>query len=68
MESVHAFYTASICIHGDELLRQFAFHRKIQKISQMKQMFDMSEKLTTEQSDVINGMNTNSWETHGLLH
>ena len=28
----------------------------------MKQMFDISEKLITEQSDEIYGMSTNNWE------
>ena len=34
MVNVHFCYIASICIHGEELLRQFAFHQKIQQISQ----------------------------------
>ena len=28
---VHVFHTASICIHGEELLRQYAFHQKYRR-------------------------------------
>ena len=34
MENVYVFNIASICIHGEELLRQLAFHKKKQKIFQ----------------------------------
>ena len=30
MANVYVFYIASICIHGEEFLRQFAFHPKKQ--------------------------------------
>ena len=30
-ENVHVFDTASICIHGEELLRQFAFHQEFRR-------------------------------------
>ena len=63
MENVHVFYIASICIHGEELLRQLAFHQKYRKFT-MKQMFDMSKKLITEQSDEIYGMSTINWEKY----
>ena len=42
-KNVYVFNIASICIHGEELLRQFTFHSKIQgTISQLQQMFDIS--------------------------
>ena len=31
MGNVYVFYIASICIHGEELLRQFAFHQKYRR-------------------------------------
>ena len=31
MENVYVFYIASICIHGEDLLRQFAFHQKYRR-------------------------------------
>ena len=31
MVNVYVFYIANICIHGEELLRQFAFHRKYRR-------------------------------------
>ena len=34
MENVHVFNSASICIDGEQLLRQFEFPSRIQKISQ----------------------------------
>ena len=60
MENVYVFYIASICIHGEELLRQFAFHQNTEDLT-IIQMFDISEKLITEQSDEIKGMNTINW-------
>ena len=61
-ENVHVFNIASICIHGEELLRQLAFHQKNTKDLTMKQMFDISEKLVSEQSDEIYGVKTINWE------
>ena len=55
MENVYVFYITSICIHGEELLRQIAFHQKYRDLT-MKQMFDISEKLISEQSDEIYGV------------
>ena len=46
MENVYVFNIGSICIHGEELLRQFAFHQKYRSLT-MKQRFDISEKLIT---------------------
>ena len=68
MANVYVFYIASICIHGEELLRQFAFHQKLQKISQWKHMFDISEKLISEQSDEIYGVKTINWEDSAWKH
>ena len=31
MENVYVIYIASICIHGEELLRQLTFHRKYRR-------------------------------------
>ena len=55
------FYIASIYIHGEELLRQFTFHQNTEDLT-IKQMFDISKKLITEQSDEIYGMSTINWE------
>ena len=50
------------------LLRQFTFHQKYRKRSHMKQMFDISEKLISEQSDEISGVKTINWKTlHGSI-
>ena len=49
MRNVYVFYITSICILGEELLRQFTFHQKYTEDLTMKQMFDMSEKLISEQ-------------------
>ena len=67
MENVHVFYIASICITGEELLRQFAFHKNSEDLT-MKQMFDISEKLISEQSDEIYGVNTINWEDSSWKH
>ena len=56
MGNVYVFYITSICIHGEEITQQLAFHRKKkQKISQYL-------KNITEQSDEIYGVNTITWE------
>ena len=61
--NVHVFNTASICIHGEELLRKFTVHQKLQrKDLTLKQMFDISEKLIVGQSDEIFGVSQISWE------
>ena len=49
--NVYVFNIASICIHGEELLRQLVFHQKYRTSHDMKQIFDISEKLVSEQSD-----------------
>ena len=56
MENVYVFYIAGICIH-DHL-----HSIKITEDLTMKQMFDISEKLITEQSDEIYGISTTNWE------
>ena len=60
--NVYVFDIGSICIHGKELLRQFAFHQKYRENLTLKQMFDISEKLILEQSDEIFGVSQISWE------
>ena len=62
MENVCVFYITRICIDGEDLLRQFTFYKKKTEDLTMKQMFDISEKLITEQSDEIYGVNTTDWE------
>ena len=62
MENVYVFYIASICIHGEDILRQLAFHQNTGKDLKMKQMFDISEKLIAGQSDEIFGVSQISWE------
>ena len=47
---------------GKELLRQFALHQRYRENLTLKQMFDMSEKLISEQSDEIEEVNTINWE------
>ena len=60
MGNFNVFYIASICIHGEELLRQFP--SKNTEDLTMKQMLDLSEKLTTDPSYEIYGVNTINWE------
>ena len=55
------------CIHGKELLRQLAFHQEYKDLT-MKQMFDISAKLITEQSDEIYGVSTINWEDSSWKH
>ena len=50
------------CIHGKELLRQFAFHQKYRENLTLKKIFKISEQLTLEQSDEILGVSQISWE------
>ena len=60
MGNVHVFNIASSCIHGEEFL--IGIPSKNTEDLTMKQMFDMSEKLVSEQSDEIYGVNTINWE------
>ena len=62
MRNVYVFNIASICIHGKESFRKFTFHQKYRNNLTMKQMFDISEKLISEQSDEIYGVKTINWE------
>ena len=59
VENVYVFDIASICIHGKELPRKFTFHQNTGNNLTMKQMFDISEKLT--QSEEIYGVNAIYW-------
>ena len=61
--NVSVFDIASICIHGEELLRQFTFHqKKTGEDLTLKMMFDRSEKLIVEHSDGIFGVTHINWE------
>ena len=61
--NVYVFDIGSICIHGQELLRQFYIPLKnTGEDLTLKQMFDISEKLIVEQSDEIFGVSQISWE------
>ena len=62
MENVYVFYIASICSDGKELLRQIGIPSKNTEYLTMKQMFDISEQLISEQSDEIYGVKTIDWE------
>ena len=62
MENDYVFEILSICIHGKGLLRQFTFHQNTGNNLTIKQMFDISEKLTVGQSDEIYGVTPNDWE------
>ena len=61
--NVYVFDIGSICIHGKELFRQFAFRQKTGKNITLKQMFEISEKLILEQPDEIFGVSQFSWES-----
>ena len=60
--NVYVFNIASICIHGAEITQTIGIPSKNTEDLTMKQMFDMSEKLVSEQSDEIYGVNTTNWE------
>ena len=61
MVNVFVFHIASICIHGEEFSQTIGLPSRTKSLT-MKHMFDMSAKLTTEQSDEIYGVNTINWE------
>ena len=60
--NVYVFDIGSICIHGKELLRQFAFRQKFSGKSHFKANVRISEQLILEQSDEIFGLSQISWE------
>ena len=62
MGNVHVFDIGSICIHGKELLRQFAFRQNTGENLTLKQMFEISENLIVGQSDETFGVSQISWE------
>ena len=53
MENVYVFYITSICIHGGRINTEDLT---------LNQMFDIPEKLISEQSDEIYGLQTINWE------
>ena len=59
MGNVYVFYTTSICIHGRRINTEDLT---------MKQMFDIPEKLISEQSDEIYGVNATNWEDSSWKH
>ena len=59
MDNVYVFNIASICIHGLDNLHSI---KKNTEDLTMKQMFDIYEKLESEQSDEIYGVKTIVWE------
>ena len=62
MAKVHVFDIGSIYIHGKRVPIIFTFHQNTGRDLTMKQMFDMSKKLTVGQSDEIHGVNPIDWE------
>ena len=61
MGNVHVFNTASICIHGENYSDNWHSIKNSKDLT-MKQMFNMSEKLVSEQSDEIYGVKTINWQ------
>ena len=57
MVNVYVFYIASIRIHGKNYSDNLHSIKNTEDLT-MKQMFDISEKLISEQSGEICGMNT----------
>ena len=49
-------------IHGKELLRQLSFHHEYKDLT-MKQMFDISAKLVSEEDEMY-GVVTIDWENY----
>ena len=67
--NVYVFNIGSICIHGKNYLEILRFFKKIQGTNlTMKQMFDISEKLISEQSDETLGVNTLKWSDSSWKH
>ena len=60
--NVYVFDITSICFHGKGILRKFTLHQNTRNNLTMKQMFDISEKLISEQSDEVYGVKTINWE------
>ena len=63
MANVYVFYITSICIHAEE-----SHSIKNTEDLTMKQMFDISEKLISEQSDEFYGVNTINWDDSSWKH
>ena len=68
MGNVYVFDITSTCIHGKELLRKFTLHQKYRNNLTMKQVCDISEKLTVGQSNEIYGVNPINWEDSLWIH
>ena len=67
MVNVHVCYIGISFIRGKELLRQVAFHQEYTRDRTMKQMFDMSAKLVSEQDEIC-GVKTLNWEDSSWKH
>ena len=61
MVNVHVFDITSICMNGKNYSDNWHSIKNTEDHT-MKQMFDISEKLITEQSDDIYGVSTINWE------
>ena len=68
MENVEIFYITSICIHGWRITLDNLHSFTNTEDLEMKQMFDIYEKLISEQSDEICGVNTTNWEDSSWKH
>ena len=67
MENVYVFDIGSICIHGKNYSDNLHSIKNTEDLT-VKQMFDISEKLISEQSDEIYGVNTINWEDSSWKH
>ena len=63
MEKVHVCNIGISSIHGKELPGQLSIHCEHDRSHTLKQMFDISTRLVSEQ-DGISGLETNGWENH----
>ena len=66
MENVYVFYID--CIHGEECSDNLHSIKNTGKDLTMKQMFDISEELISEQSDEIYGVNSINWGDSSWKH
>ena len=68
MENVNVFHIASICIHGEELLRQLAFHQKNTENSQWNRCSTYLRNWQPNNQTRSMEMSTINWSTlHGSI-
>ena len=60
MVNVHVFNIASICVHGEELLRQLAFHQEFKRSHNETDVRRIC-KIGSEQDEIYR-VKTNNWE------